>query len=382
MKERLKLRQLLRHCDWIALGLLIFLVLFGVAMIYSASGGANGRGVYFASRQLVFGAAAVVFGVGLWKIDFRWLTRQSYVMYGIGCAVLLVLLVVGHKAKGAQSWFDLGFFRVQPSEFLKIVLALVMAHHCVNVNIRRFTGFLSALALGGCSTALILLQPDLGSAMVFVLMIFLSLWAAGAPRRYLGGLVALGLGALPFLWLMLKEYQKNRLLVFLDPTRDRLGAGYNVIQSRIAVGSGGLFGKGFMAGTQSKLRFLPEPHTDFIFSVFAEEFGFVGCTLLLICFGYLLWRVVTGALRQADRRQKIWVTAMSGWIWFQLVESVGMSMGLMPITGLPMPLMSYGGSALVSSVIAFAMMLKVGALAKITDEDRKVAIDLLPENLD
>ena len=179
--------------------------------------------------------------------------------------------------------------------------------------------------------------------------------------KYLGVLVGAGTGMLPFAWLFLRDYQKMRLLVFLDPMQDRLGSGYNVIQSRIAVGSGGLWGKGFLQGLQSKLRFLPEPHTDFIFSVYAEEFGFWGSTVLLLLFGLIFARIIKAGLRSRDIRGKFLVAGVAAWIWFQVFEGIGMSMGIMPVTGIPLPFLSYGGSSLFSLFIGLGLVSSVYA---------------------
>jgi rod shape determining protein RodA len=212
-----------------------------------------------------------------------------------------------------------------------------------------------AILLTGASVGLILLQPDLGSSLVYCAIIFAILTAAGAPVKYLGGLVLAGMFAMPFFWQTLKEYQKLRLKVFLDPYIDPQGAGYNVIQSRIAVGSGGLWGKGFLRGTQGRLHFLPEPHTDFIFSVYAEEFGFIGAVIVIILFSVLFWRILRAAFRTKDIRAKLLCVGVVAWMWFQVMESVAMSMGLAPITGLPLPLFSYGGSSLLMTAMGLAL---------------------------
>jgi rod shape determining protein RodA len=202
---------------------------------------------------------------------------------------------------------------------------------------------------------MILLQPDLGSALVYLAIIFAILAVAGTPAKYMAWLAGIGLCAMPVLWRGMREYQRLRLIVFLDPYIDPQGAGYNVIQSRIAVGSGGLWGKGFLQGTQGRLHFLPEPHTDFIFSVFAEEFGFIGGIIVIILFACLFWRILRGAFRTRDTRAKLLCIGIVAWLWFQVMESIAMSMGLAPITGLPMPLFSYGGSSLLMVAIALAL---------------------------
>ena len=222
----------------------------------------------------------------------------------------------------------------------------------------------AALAAAGSIMALVMLQPDLGSTLVYAVMLAAVLIAAGTPVKVLAGMAAAGLAMLPLGWMVLKPYQRMRLLVFIDPTVDPQGAGYNVIQSRIAVGSGGLFGKGFMHGTQGKLHFLPEPHTDFIFSVFSEEFGFAGCVVVLFLFGVLLLRVLAVSQYTKDVRAKLMCVAIAAWLWFQIFESVAMSMGLAPVTGLPLPLFSYGGSSLLVICIALGLVQSAHIVAR------------------
>ena len=203
-----------------------------------------------------------------------------------------------------------------------------MAKLCTALPPYTVKGLAAALAAAGSIMALVMLQPDLGSTLVYAVMLAAVLIAAGTPVKVLAGMAAAGLAMLPLGWMVLKPYQRMRLLVFIDPSIDPQGAGYNVIQSRIAVGSGGLFGKGFMHGTQGKLHFLPEPHTDFIFSVFSEEFGFAGCVVVLFLFGVLLLRVLAVSQYTKDVRAKLMCVAIAAWLWFQIFESVAMSMGL------------------------------------------------------
>lgn len=333
------------------------LVLFvlGVVTIFSAGAGFKGRGSSFAVRQLLWGGiSAAAFLITL-KVGYARILSVAYHLYALSLVLLLGVTFAGLTVKGSQRWLDLGFFRFQPTEFVKITLILVLSKHLCRyppVNVPTFLGGIGVALLSG---GLVLIQPDAGSAIVFAAISFVALGVAGAPWKYPAALMAMGVGALPFLWSFLKEYQKRRMLVFLDPWIDPLGAGYNVIQSRIAVGSGGLFGKGFMEGLQSKLRFLPEPHTDFIFSVYSEEFGFVGAVALLFLFGVLFWRLVETGLRTKDSRGKVLIAGISTWIWFHMVESIGMSMGLLPVTGLPLPFVSYGGSSLLCLSIALAL---------------------------
>lgn len=333
------------------------LVLFGLGVlsIFSAGAGLDGRGGTFAARQILWGLLSAAAFLVTIKIGYEKFLQEAYLLYGLSLALLLALMVVGLNVKGSQRWIDLGFFRFQPVEFVKISLVLVLAKHLCRYPPVNPLSFLGALMLPGVSMVLVVLQPDAGSALVCGVIIFVAIVVAGAPARYPSGLVVSAMMLMPFAWRFLKEYQKARIRVFIDPWSDPLGAGYNAIQSRIAVGSGGLFGAGFMGGAQSKLRFLPEPHTDFIFGVFSEEFGFVGALVLLLLFGLIIWRIIDAGLRTKDLRAKVLIAGVSAWLWFQVVQSVGMSMGLLPITGLPLPLISYGGSSLLSFSFALGL---------------------------
>ncbi len=347
-------------------GLALFLLLFavGVMTIYSASQGTGGVVSRYAVRQIVWGCISFMAYFTVLRVGHDWFLRKAYSFFCVALLLLFVVLINGHVAKGAQSWIGIGPFRLQPSEFGKVALALGLARFCCLRPPRTPRHFLEALGFAGLAGLLVLIQPDLGSAVVYGVMTFAGLIVAGANRKYVFYLVGGVAAMLPLGWSVLKEYQKLRLMVFINPYVDPLGAGYNVIQSRIAVGAGGLLGRGFLEGTQSKLRFLPEPHTDFIFSVFAEEFGFVGCVAVLLLFSLLIWRLFSAALMTRDLRAKILVSMFATWIWFQLFESVAMSMGLAPVTGLPMPLFSYGGSSLLSTTIALALVQSVYVSAR------------------
>lgn len=354
----------LKGLDFTLFFCIVILYFIGVAFIYSAASGINVSGIGFARRQLMWGGLSIVAFGGILKIGYRRFLSWGYWIYGGILFCLVLVLLTGVVAKGAQSWFSFGGFRLQPSELGKISLALLLAKLSVYGKLETLTGFLKVWALSGCSLVLVLLQPDLGSSLVYATMIFAALWASGCRKRHFFSLIGLGLAMLPVGWHFLKGYQKQRLMVFVDPSLDPLGAGYNVIQSRIAVGSGSIWGKGFLQGTQSKLRFLPEPHTDFIFSVFSEECGFIGGVIVLAIFSLLFWRTISIAIKTKDKQAKVMIAALTAWIWFQVFECVGMSMGLLPVTGLPLPLLSYGGSALVATSAALGLIASVG----MTDE--------------
>lgn len=338
----------------------------GVATIYSASVSSGGMSRYML-RQLVWGGISAVCYAAILRIGYKKALAASAFFFGATIVLLILLVVIGQTTKGATSWFNLGFARFQPSELGKVALALMLAHQCVAVPPSTVRGVLYALGLSLTLVMLIMLQPDLGSTLVYLAMMLSILYVAGTSYRILAGMLFGGLSALPLIWVLLKPYQKMRLFVFLDPWIDPQGAGYNVIQSRIAVGSGGLAGKGFLLGTQGKLHFLPEPHTDFIFSVFSEEFGFIGGLIVLLLFAVLLWRIIRTASYTRDMKAKLLAVGIGAWLWCQITESVAMSMGLAPVTGLPLPLFSYGGSALLSVSIGLALVQSIAIKSR---EDR------------
>ena len=342
--------------DRVLLACALALTLWGILCIYSAAAGPHGRGGDFALRQFGFLGLSVATMFAILAIGCHRLLDAAYPLYAFTLFVLLATVVLAPKVKGAHSWMALGGFRFQPSEFAKVSLILMLSKVLSRyppLSIRTF-----AIGVGAMLPAvlLVLMQPDAGSALVYLVISFGMIFAAGAPIRYFLAIGGAGVLMLPFLWLGLKEYQKMRLLVFLDPMLDPLGAGYNVIQSRIAVGSGGFWGKGFLLGMQSKLRFLPEPHTDFIFSVSSEEFGFLGGIVVLLLFTVLFCRIVGAGLKSRDRRAKLIAAGVVSWIWVQTFESIGMSVGLMPVTGLPLPFLSYGGSSLLSLFMGLGLV--------------------------
>lgn len=363
-EEKGPLMELLSSIDVPLILAVLALTLIGVASIYSAASGVNVSGLALARRQLVWGGLSLLISGIVIKIGYRSIVKTSYILYGLLIFFLLLVMIQGEVSKGALRWISLGPVRIQPSEPGKIMLSLFLAKYMAYKEMTELLDFGKVWLFGGLSAFLILVQPDLGTSLVYFTIIFSALIVGGARKRHLMGLIGFGIAILPFAWHGLKPYQKQRILVFINPETDPLGAGYNVIQSRIAVGSGSLWGKGFMNGTQSKLRFLPEPHTDFIFSVFSEEWGFLGALVVLGLFAFVMWRMISIAVKSKDRRGKVMIGALTGWIWFQTVESVGMSMGILPVTGAPLPFLSYGGSALVSVFIAVGLVLSVG----LTDE--------------
>ncbi|MDR0764525.1 MAG: rod shape-determining protein RodA [Synergistaceae bacterium] len=342
--------------DRVMVILICALFALGVVSIYSAGKEVRSSTVVYVARQLVWGGVSAAVYVAILRVGYRNFVRLSFWMYA-GTVLCLIVLGVRGIVSGVTvaRWFQFGGVSFQPAELGKVTLILFMSRFCSRRPPENVKNFFAALAICGVSVLLILIQPDLGSALVYVAIIFAILTVAGTPMKYMAWLSGVALCAMPVLWKGMREYQRLRLIVFLDPYIDPQGAGYNVIQSRIAVGSGGLWGKGFLQGTQGRLHFLPAPHTDFIFSVFAEEFGFIGGIIVIVLFACLFWRILRGAFRTKDTGAKLLCVGVVAWLWFQVMESIAMSMGLAPITGIPMPLFSYGGSSLLMVAIALAL---------------------------
>ena len=359
--------------DKIMLSSVLFLSILGIICVYSAGAGVLGRGFDLAFKQTGWICISFVIMIFITLVGHQKLLEGAYPLFILTIILLILTDLLAPRVKGAQSWLGFGGLRFQPSEFAKISLILTMSKFLVRNPPLDIKTFSLSLGLIMIPVLLVLIQPDAGSALVYLVISFGMLIASGTPFKYLLSLVLMGLVSLPFLiFFVLKDYQINRILVFIDPMRDPLGAGYNVIQSRIAVGSGGFWGKGFMLGTQSKLRFLPEPHTDFIFSVLSEEFGFLGTIILIIVFLILLSRIIKTGLRTRDIKCKILTGGAISWIWFQLFESIGMSIGMTPVTGLPLPFLSYGGSSLLSSFIIMGIVISISIEKEREERARRV----------
>jgi len=307
-------------------------------------------------------------GIGLFlslvilKIGHHRFLGMGYVLYIISIALLIAVFFLGRARLGAQRWISVGWFNLQPSEMAKIAFILVMANFLGHNSERMKSAksLIFPIVLTIIPVALILYEPDLGTAIVFLPVCAAMLYAAGVNLKHLLGIGLIGAAASPLLWSLLKGYQKQRLMVFINPDIDPLGAGYTIIQSKISIGSGGLFGKGWLSGTQNQLNFLPERHTDFIFSVVGEEWGFAGAILLLGMFLLLLKRVFLAAEKSENIYSRLMIVGIATLLTFQIVVNIGMSMGLLPVVGLTLPLISYGGSSLIVTLIALALVLDVG----------------------
>jgi rod shape determining protein RodA len=351
-------RRLYFHIDWALVAAIAALCAIGLAMIFSTTGGAT-RLYWTQIYGVIIGVVAMIVAM---SIDYRSLADKSHIFY-IGLIVLLVAVALfGSKQMGAQRWLDLGFYNLQPSEFAKATLALVLAkmlgesRRPVLSNNELFL----ACVLTGIPLLLIVRQPDLGTAVTLLPVLLVITFAAGLPVKYLGAVAVVGILAAPLAWqFALQDYQKQRIETFLDPEQDARGAGYQQIQARITVGSGGLWGKGFREGTQGQLRFLPVAHNDFIFSVLAEEQGFVGVIVVLGLYLFVIMRSLEAAKLAKDRLGAYLVLGVLSTFTFQVIYNITMSAGLAPVKGLTLPLMSYGGSSMIATLAGFGLILNV-----------------------
>jgi rod shape determining protein RodA len=341
----------LKYLDWILLAAVLALAGLGAAVIYSASYQLRLlTGVQYLQRQLVWiGIGLLVFLV-LALTDYRKLVAAGYFLAAVTTLFLVVIVLLGETRFGARRWIQVGGFTVQPSEFAKITLVLMLARYLAGRFDRRdrWSYVLVPCLLAAVPAALILKQPDLGTAIIFLPVTVGMIFAAGGKGKQILALVLIVLILLPGFWFFLREYQKTRLLVFLDPGLDPSGAGYTIIQSKIAIGSGGLWGKGWLGGTQNMLSFLPERQTDFVFSVVAEEWGFAGCLLVILLYGVIFLRLFTIGWRCRELSGKFLVVGGILVLAAHAGINIGMASGLLPATGLPLPLISYGGSVTVT----------------------------------
>ena len=356
-------RRLYFHIDWLLLGAVLLLAGIGVAMIYSTTynyqSGVPGREFWTQLYALGIGLVALVVCL---TIDYRMLAEQSLFLYGGLLGLLVFVLVAGDSAGGAQRWIDLGPVKLQPSEFARITLALILAMY-FGEN-RRGARNTSDLVIGGIFALvpflLIVKQPDLGSAVTLIPVYLGVAYLAGLRLRLLGIAVGVAILLAPIAWSYgLKDYQKSRIVIFLDPEQDPRGAGYQPIQARVTVGSGGLTGKGFMKGTQGQYKFLPVAHNDFIFSVLGEEQGFVGVLVGLGLYLFVILRSLEAARLAKDRLGAYLVGGIIAGFSFQVIYNVAMSVALAPVKGITLPLMSYGGSSLIATMATFGLILNV-----------------------
>jgi rod shape determining protein RodA len=356
-------RQLIKNFDWVMLVAVLLIAAMALVNLYSAIYAGGTVGTHFFIRQLYFFLAGLSFIVIINLFDYRLLLTWNYLLYGIVVCLLLVSLLFGGSIAGTQRWIDLGFFRLQPSEPAKLMLVISLASYYYRKDTGRgFTigQLLVPMALTGVFFILVLKQPDLGTALMFA-GIFISMTLFVKLKWSTVGVILGGCSAIiPIGWMfLLKPYQRQRIQTFLNPESDPANSGYHILQSKIAVGSGLKFGKGYLKGTQGHLHFLPERHTDFAFSVWAEEWGFAGALFFLAIYFFMILWGLNVCLASRDKFGVLLAFGIVSLIFWQAVINLLMVMGFLPVVGIPLPLFSYGGSSLLTTLIGIGLLMNI-----------------------
>ncbi|HEU0156822.1 MAG TPA: rod shape-determining protein RodA [Stellaceae bacterium] len=349
-----------RNISWGLIALICIVAMFGVGVLYSA---ADGNMQPWSEKQILRFSITLVPMMVFALLDIRYWFRTAYWIYAAVLALVVAVDLRGFVGMGAQRWIDLGVIQLQPSELMNVALVLALAryfHGLTNEDLGRIRYLIAPAAMVLLPAALVLKQPDLGTAIVLLLCSAVMFFVAGVRLR-LFMLMAVAAGAaIPLAWRFLRDYQKNRIYTFLDPDSDPLGAGYHILQSKIALGSGGLFGKGFLLGTQSHLNFLPEKQTDFIFTTLAEEFGFIGSMVLLAIYSLIIIYCFAIALRSANHFGRLLGLGIATNFFLYVFVNTAMVMGIIPVVGVPLPLISYGGTAMLAAMFGFGLLVNVG----------------------
>ncbi|MDD4776019.1 MAG: rod shape-determining protein RodA [Syntrophomonas sp.] len=369
----------IRLIDKSFIGVLAVILMFGLLILTSASLSINSDPYYYLKKQAFFLVVGIVLAVVIIYFDYTLLQHYSAYIYGTSLLLLVLVLIFGNEVRGTTGWISIGGLPpLQPAEFTKILLIIAFADFLARRKgqLNNLAQFLPCFAFMGLPVILILMQPDLGTALVYLVITVAMMYMAGANPRLLGGLILGLLGVIALwiflhfqygMWLPLDDYQIKRLAVFVDPYQDGQGgrgAGWNTIQSLIAIGAGGLTGSGLFNGTQVQLNFLPEHHTDFIYAVIGEELGFLGASLLLLLYAILLFRALIISSKAREINGTLIVSGVIAMWLFHIFENVGMCIGLMPVTGIPLPFVSYGGSAMLTNMIAAGLVLSINVRGK------------------
>ncbi len=345
------------HIDFpLMLGLFLALC-FSLFVLYSASG----QEVDMLVRQFTRTGMAFVLMIAVAQIPPKYFSKMSIYLYLLGIVLLVLVELFGDISKGAQRWLNLGFIRIQPSELFKVVMPLAVATFLSKFPMPpKLLHTIGAFCIVGAPTVLILMQPDLGTATLVAVSGCIAIFVAGLSWWWIITAAVAGASAMPLVWnFVLHDYQKQRIFTLLDPSSDPLGAGYHIIQSKIAIGSGGLYGKGWLQGSQSQLDFIPEPHTDFIFAVLSEETGLVGFLILMSLYCFIIGRSVLITLSAKDNFEKILCGSFTFTFMFYVFVNIGMVSGILPVVGVPLPLISYGGTAMITLIICFGIMMSI-----------------------
>ncbi len=350
----------LRRIDPLFLLLVGLVAAVGIVTLISADRSTNVSPPYYV-KQLGFFSVGLVLAIILACVDYRALVSLGPLFYAVVVALLVAVLLFGVEVKGAQRWLQIGPVRIQPSEQSKLALIFMLAWYfnLLGPRIQKLPWFLLTFVIAAVPALLILKQPNLGTAAALGPIVIAMIFMAGCKRWHLLALVLTGLSALPIGWSQMKDYQKTRVLAFLQPDADPQGSGYHTIQSMITVGSGGMTGKGYREGTQTYLSYLPEHHTDFIFSLLAEEWGFMGAVLVVALFGLLLLRGLTFAQNCPENSGALLVVGIVALLFFHIFVNIAITVGLMPVTGIPLPFLSYGGNFYLTTMLCVGVLLSV-----------------------
>ncbi len=357
-------RNRLYDFDYLTLGLTFILVFLGILTIYSATYNPEASGwlTGYCRRQSMWFGIALVVGSALFIFHYNFLYQIAYPLYGIGLLLLLAVEVAGSQHMGATRWLSIGGMNMQPSEFAKLTVILALARYLSDRTLPppyNLKELLIPVIIVALPAVLILKQPDLGTAMLIILISGVVIFIAGITR---GTIVTISISALTTAfvgWHFLHDYQRQRILTFINPENDPLGSGYHIAQSKIAIGAGKLFGKGFLKGTQNTLHFLPEQHTDFIFAAYAEQWGFLGAIILLALYFAFLFRALNIAMEARDSFGSYLATGIAAIFFWQVTINIGMVSGLMPVVGIPLPLFSYGGTSMLTSLVLISILLNI-----------------------
>ena len=355
--------RLIKHIDYTLLFAILFLCLFGLLVIYSTTHVQvmDAGSLSYVKRQLIFIIAGILLCFLVAIIDYHEIEKFAIPIYLLAIISLAYVILFGRRTGGARRWIEIAGFDFQPSEFAKIALICLLAYFLSRQKEKLSYAVYFGLPFifTGIPMLMIFRQPDLGSSMVFLAILLYMIFVAGFKWKHIIMMFLISLASFPLLWSFLKEYQKNRLILFINPSLDPLGAGYNVIQSKVAIGSGGLFGQGLFSGIQSQLKFLPAQHTDFVFSVIGEEMGFFGAVILLLLYVFVLWKGIKIAQEAPDFLGTFLATGVIAFLFFHIFINIGMAMGLMPATGLPLSFISYGGTFMISNFIGIGILFSV-----------------------
>lgn len=344
--------------DWILIFATLLLFIIGVIVIYSTTFKIASTGLKDFISQLIFGGIGFILLFIFGLIDYRVFKNFSAIFYVLMIILLGAVLVFGRTAGGATRWLNLGFTHIQPAEIAKLLFIMIMAKYFSehNLQMKTFRYIIFSFLYALIPLILVALQPDLGTAIVFLVVWFSMLLFSQARRLHIFSLTSAGVLMLPFAWFFLKDYQKKRILTLFNPSIDPLGSGWNIKQAMIAIGSGRFFGRGLGRGSQSQLNFLPAQHTDFIFAVLSEEMGFLGTILVLVLFLIFLLRSLRITFLARDNFGMFLGIGITGMFFFHILINIGMNLGIMPVTGIPLPFVSYGGSSILISFIAVGIL--------------------------